>query len=340
MTDYVYTYGIEQFPNEKYDLSKLDKEIRDSSIVVSLAHLSGTEEDVSAYFRSELDVKDWATLSGVVSSHDGEPLPENATVNVSVQNTPNVSFPDYVAPYSGRLMVHQTSRKPGLTVHWTSRGDKRCAPNSYGTGNFASHHHKIGDPLVSTFYLDFNTVTNETWMHEVILTWKDCMLDRVSAAVVTDAATFVSASGTSYASYGDMIVPTYPGYGNMTPASDFTSCSGGLVYMPPPSDPGIDSLPGLWDADWSSVNSKFENVAPNLYGTGEYNLFYRESTLNKVLNDIALLGSGFQIFNSSDTDQLGHGMRLKVTFETIGEDHEWACSAVLVMHRQYVVDLQ
>lgn len=340
MADYKYSYTTDQFLNNTYDTSKLDREIRDSSIVVSLSYLAGGEDGVDIFFRSSLGSKDWTTLSGVVATHDGEPLVENAVTSVEVTNTTletNAHLDSHVTKYSGRLKVHQTSRKPGLSINWTSKGDNRSNPNTYGTGNHAICHHKIGDPTEKVVYLDFNMVNNETWIHELILTWKDCVMDEVTSEIVTDYTPFVASSGTSYSTYGSFVIPATPGTGNVTPTADFTTYSGGLVYMPAAVDTGEAYFPSFWDAEWSNLQGSFINVAPNLYAEGQYNLFHEETTLYKVLNGITLLGSGFQILNSSDTEQLGHGMRIKVTFTTIGEDHEWACSAILVMHREQIV---
>ena len=38
MATYKYSYTIDQFLNDQYDLSKLDTEIRDSSITVAFGH--------------------------------------------------------------------------------------------------------------------------------------------------------------------------------------------------------------------------------------------------------------------------------------------------------------
>lgn len=340
MSEYKYSYTIDQFPNNEYDISKLDRDIRDSSIAVSLVHLAGYEEYIDIFFRNVLSSKDWSTLSGIIDIHDGEPLPEDTVTPVEVTNTtlPTTANMDaYLTHYSSRLKVHQTSKKPGLSINWTSKGDNRATPTTYGTGNAAQLHHKVGDPMQTVVYLDFNMTNNETWIHELILTWKDCMMDEVTSEIVTDYTPFVAASGTSYSTYGSFVMPAAPGTGNVTPTGDFTTYSGGLVRMPPSSDSGESFFPSFWDTTWSHAQGSFINVAPNLYGMGGYNLFHEEASLYKVLNSITLLGSGFQILNSSDTEQLGHGMRIKVTFTTVGDDHEWACSAILVMHREQIV---
>jgi len=52
-----------------------------------------------------------------------------------------------------------------------------------------------------------------------------------------------------------------------------------------------------------------------------------------------LLNSGFIALNSSDTDELGHGMRLKMIADTnttvsgIG-DHDWSLAVTMCLHRK------
>jgi len=48
-----------------------------------------------------------------------------------------------------------------------------------------------------------------------------------------------------------------------------------------------------------------------------------------------LLGNGFIALNSSDTDQMGHGMRLKMISESniSNGDHVWSVACLMCMHR-------
>ena len=56
------------------------------------------------------------------------------------------------------------------------------------------------------------------------------------------------------------------------------------------------------------------------------------------MNKIILAGdtSYFRV-KSSDNVEIGHGMRLRLTFETVGTDHDWDMSILLHMHRQFTV---
>lgn len=70
-----YTYSIsETFPNNKIDITKLENEIRDSDIYIALDYILQSGDNCEIYFKNSLDANDWATLSGIVESHDGKPI--------------------------------------------------------------------------------------------------------------------------------------------------------------------------------------------------------------------------------------------------------------------------
>jgi hypothetical protein len=69
---------------------------------------------------------------------------------------------------SGKLRVHQTSRKDGLAIHWTSTGDDISILKNFGGGNPLSYRHNIGDTTSEIVYVDFNSLLNESWIHEVV----------------------------------------------------------------------------------------------------------------------------------------------------------------------------
>lgn len=340
MTDYKYTYTIDQFPNNKYDTSKLDEEIRESSIPVALSYLSGSVDRMDIFFKQELGGKDWTTLSGVVSEHDGE--------NDYVDYTPvkimesfvqqPVKIEDEWRDRSGKLRVHQTSRKLGLRTSWTGRGDDPSDVTNVGGGETLMFNHKIGDnnPLIK--YIDFNIITNETWAHEGYFTWKDCFMNTLSMQMVPRTVTVSGVTGGNKAVYGGyLVVPTAPGQGNIEVVNDLTEPDGGLVYMPH-SD--LDDAPtAYWDADFNNSTKKFENIRPNYTGQGAYNIFSYEVIFAQFVRQIPLLGSGFLPLDSSDTDQLGHGMRFKMVAETNSsvDDHEWYVACFLCMHRHRTV---
>lgn len=242
---------------------------------------------------------------------------------------------EYPTDRSGKLRVHQTSRKLGTRICWTGVGDNPENPTSIGGGNKISYYHTVSgtDPKIK--YIDFNCVENETWVHEGYITWKDAQLDELTLDVVTRVTSTAAGSNTNYDLYGGyLVVPNPYGTGSIEVTSDITTHSGGLVYMPD-NDLG-DPPVAFWNADWNSTTKKYENITAAPLGDGRYNMFATEITLSRILSSIPLLNSGFIAMNSSDTDQLGHGMRFKVTLDTnttLTDFHEWSMASVLCLHR-------
>ena len=325
MSDYKYTYDIDQFPNTKYDTSKLDREIRDSSIVVSLSYLSDYEDSIDIFFRSLLGSKDWTTLSGIVSAHDGE--------DDGVDYDP-VKITDMPLDPSGKLRVHQTSRNLGTKICWTGRGDDPTDITKVGGGESLYFHHEVGDEGSIFKYIDLNIAENETWLHEGYMTWKGCVADTLTMQVVPRTVTVSGvASGDKTVYGGYLVIPTASGSGDIEVVNDLTQPAGGLVYMPD-SDLG-ESPVAYWDADWNSTTKEYENIVPNYTGEGRYNIFSYEVIFAEFVRELPLLDSGFIALNSSDTESVGQGFRLKLIADTNDNvaDHEWHVACILCMHR-------
>ncbi len=343
MSNYKYSYEIEQFLNNKYDTSRLSSEINDSSIIVSLAHLEGSSTVCDIYFKSELGSKDWTTLSGIVAEHSGEPLPENQTTNVSIVSAADgLEFNSILntVPYdrSGKLRVHQTSRKLGTRIMWTGVGDDTSDITKVGGGEPFTFVHMAGDsePLIK--YIDLNISENETHIHEGYMTWSGAELDTLSLQIVPRTVTVSGVVGGDKTVYGGyLVVPTAPGSGNYEITSDLTEPHGGLVYMP---DSDLGEAPiAYWDADYNTSTKKYENIRPNYTGTGRYNIFSYEVIFAEFIKQIPFLDSGFIPLNSSDTDELGQGMRIKMIADTnmILGDHNWSLACILCLHRDHSV---
>jgi len=337
MSDYKYIYRIDQFPNDKYDLSRLNSEIIDSSIIVSLSHLSGDNKECDIYFKASLDSSDWATLSGIVGKHSGEPLPDNHVVNTNIISSSTVmsTIVDGPKDVSGKLRVQQTSRKLGLRVMWTGIGDDTSDISKVGGGVTTCFTHTTGDNIPLVKYIDLNIVENETYLHEGYMTWKDCKLDTLSLQIVPRTVTVSGVSGGDKTVYGGyLVVPTASGSGNYEVVNDLTDPNGGLIYMPASGD--TEARPtAYWDADWNSTTHKFENIRPNYLGSGEYNMFSYEVVLAEFIRQIPLLDSGFIPLNSSDTEELGQGMRIKMIADTCLDlgDHDWQVACIICLHR-------
>lgn len=340
MTDIKYTYLIEQFSNNKADLSKLDREIRASVITVAISYLSGSEDSVDIYFKSSLSDSDWATLSGVVSLHDGiDDYLDYTPVKLMAADetlTLHTALLNEYRDKSGKLRVHQTSRISGTMICWTGEGDLPSDQSSVGGGESLSFSYTIGqvDPMVR--YVDFNVIENQTWLHEGYISWLSAKLDWVDLQLVSRVTQTVTSSGTNFNLYGGyLIIPAYPGTGTIQVTSDITTISGGLVYMPL-NDQGVRGL-SFWNATWDTTTQRYKNITPAPTGNGEYNMFDQEVILAHFVRKMHLLGNGFIALNSSDTDQLGSGMRLKLTADTnkeTSEDHDWSFACLLCLHRQ------
>lgn len=239
---------------------------------------------------------------------------------------------------SGKLRVHQTSRKFGTIICWTGEGDDPSNPTAIGGGEPISFQYTAGHPDPLEKYIDFNMVENETWLHEGYVTWKNGDLDTLDLQMVTRATSWQPGTGTNYNLYGGyLIVPAVPGTGSVELTGDITESTGGLVYMPA-GDLGEKST-AFWNADWDTETKKFTNIAPALAGDGDYNLFADEIVIAHFLRKMPLLDSGFIALNSSDTDEIGHGMRLKVIADTntTNSDHNWSVACTMCLHRAKTV---
>lgn len=231
---------------------------------------------------------------------------------------------------SGKLRVHQTSRALGTTTCFTGVGDNRDNVSQVGGGQECIFHHSIGDPLVSEYYIDFNIAENESYIHEGYLTWKNCEYDKVTCAIVSEVTSIVPGENTNFSLYGGYLIIPAMGNGNYNLASDITQPRGGLVHLP------LDDLgnqpTAYWNADYNKSSHKYENITYAM-GDGQYNLFAAEIPMFQMFNKVPLLADGFQELRTSDTAQLGHGMRFKIVTETNGDDHDWGFAFTFVLHR-------
>jgi hypothetical protein len=77
---FMYSYNLNNFPNRKYNLDRLTKEISDSSITIALDHLNGGGDSVLIFFKAELSVAEKSTLDLIIANHSGEILPNSLEV--------------------------------------------------------------------------------------------------------------------------------------------------------------------------------------------------------------------------------------------------------------------
>jgi hypothetical protein len=327
MANTTYTFSVSgDFPNQVVAVDRLTQEIRDSDITIALNSISVINTSCEIEFKDALETAEETTLDGIVAIHDGTPLPSHEEVEAQLA--------DEKRDRSGKLRVHQTSRKLGLRIMWFGCGDDPTNPTSVGGGESLTFQYTTGseDPLVK--YIDFNIVENETWLHEGYITWKDAQMDVLDLAMVPRVTEVTVSSGTNYNLYGGYLVVPAAGNGTIDVVSDITTHSGGLIYMP---DNDLGEAPtAFWNADWNTTTKRYENITPAPYGNGRYNMFAVEVQLAHFIRHIPLLADGFIALGSSDTDQMGHGMRLKMTADTNNNvpDHNWSVACIMCLHRE------
>lgn len=232
---------------------------------------------------------------------------------------------------SGKIRVHQTARKIGTIVYFAGSGDDISNINDIGNGEPFVFSHSSEDPNIQIKYFDFNTLLNETYFQEGYLIWEGAQFDTLSMSIVPRTVLIIETSNTNFRKHGSGIIIPAAGDGDIQIDSDISEYMGGLVYMPT-NDLGEPEI-GFWDADWNNDTQKFENIRPNLHGYGKFNLFWKEVEFAKFLNKIPLLGTGFERLVSNDSDQIGHGMRLKGTIITNGSSHSWKVACMMCMFR-------
>jgi len=330
MADVKYTFSVSQdFPNGIVATDKLGYEIRNSEIVTALNYITVIGDACNVYFKAELSSGDELILSDLINNHDGEPL--ESYDEVSVVNEVELAGTNA----SGKLEVHESSRVSGSTTYFTGAGDDASDITDVGNGELFMLSHRVGDPFTQYLYLDFNIVENRTWIHEGYIIWKDARFDLITFDIVPIVPTWTLSSGTNYNLYNNYLIIPANGDGSIEIVSDLTDPRGGLVFMP--VDESGNRTAGFWNADWNSTTKQYENITPAPTGNGIYNIFAYETPLLRFVNKQTMIGNGFQRMQTADADELGQGMRLRVTGVTIEPDHDWYCGCVLTLYRERTV---
>lgn len=313
-----------------------DIEIEDLSSFLITA--SGTEVVTDYFSDGEItnsnDLIQYVGVSDIAVDSGSGYLEPAAAIKKLMGMLEEVKLHDEYRDRSGKLRFHQTSRKLGTRIMWTGIGDDPSDVTKVGGGETLTFNHQIGDQITKVKYIDFNIAENETWLHEGYITWSNAKLDTLSLQMVPRTVTVSGVTGGDKTVYGGyLVVPTPPGHGNYEVVNDLSEPNGGLVYMP---NNDLDEEPtAYWDADYNETTHKYENIVPNYTATGRYNIFSLEIVFAEFMRNIPFLGSGFIALNSSDTDQVGHGMRLKMLAGNNEDvpDHDWSLACIMCLHR-------
>jgi hypothetical protein len=237
----------------------------------------------------------------------------------------------------GKAFVQNTPRKRGLTTYFTGSSDNQASSLFVGGNVIESAklkgHHVVSGPVQSVGYVDFNCMMNETYLHEGYLQWSGALNDELTVEIVPKVTPFTTGSGTNFQTAGNqvLIVPAI-GTGDLVIADG----SWNLVQVTADEFGNPKGL-GFWNADYDTSTGLFHNLTPAPFGNGAFNMFKVEYPLDRFINKVPVLGNGSQLLETADSVQLGHGMRVKVTANTIGADHEWWWNASLVMFRKKTV---
>ncbi len=318
-TKYSYVIATD-FPNNKVATDKLQQEIGESSITIGIDFIAADATNCDIWFKTSISSGEETTLDGIVAAHDGEVL--------SIEELRDTS---------GKLRVHQTSRKTGTTSYWTGTGDDPSDVHNIGGGTPAMISHEDGDSTSQIVYCDFNCVNNKTWIHEGYFMWKDAVHDTITVELVPrlTACHIDSTAATTYDLYGGYLVIPAAGDGTLVLDADITDPNNGLIYMP--DDDEGNPPTAYWNATYNPSTKLYENITAAPSGDGRYNMFAVEVVFSRFVNKVPMLDSGFLCLESSDTDQIGHGMRFKFTAETnvtSSPDHDWHASFIMTMHRE------
>jgi len=297
-------------------MDKLEAEIRASAIVTALryATLLGTDA-LTVTMANTLSGGDETILNGIVTAHDGVSLAVDEPVNLD-----------------GRKIMHATPRKRGTFTCFTGAGDSQDDQSKIGgsNGTLMALHHEVAQSISQSIYIDLNTIANDSHAHAGWMMWKDALNDLVTLVTVPKLTTYEAGSNTYYNLYGGYLVIPAAGNGTITPLVMK------LVEVPL-NEYGNRSGAGYWNATYNTTTKAFESITAAGAGDGRFNMFTVEVSLDRFINRVPLLGSGHMLLDTYDASQIGHNMRMKITLETSGTDHEWWWCGGLKPYRKRTV---
>lgn len=66
-------YDNTDFPNDKWDVARLEQEVKAATLSVGFKHTSSEDASITLHFLGELSTADETALDGIVAAHSGEP---------------------------------------------------------------------------------------------------------------------------------------------------------------------------------------------------------------------------------------------------------------------------
>lgn len=235
--------------------------------------------------------------------------------------------------YDNRQLVHATPRYRNTITCFTCEDDDQTDPSLvWGGANKLKYHHKIGDPLTHSFYMDYNTIDNITYLLTGLLEWDSADFDEWHCCIVPSVTTYSAGTNTNYDLFGGYLIIPAAGNGSIT-----VNDADRVLVEVTKNELGDLAGAGYWDADYNTTTKAFENITANLTGTGRFNMFGAEVAFHKYVHNFIMIGSGAVRLTAFDADQLGHNVRLRFDFTTVGTDHEWKFTGNITMFRKRTI---
>lgn len=317
-----YEFALASHFSDGVNAAKLKLEImQEDSIYTALNYVDREGELVHVSFKNALDTKERVELDRIINNHDGKPI----------YNPEQPQNPD------GRTKGHNTARPNGTVTHVTGRGDDPTNNLNVGGGVKTFIHHKLNDPMTMVQYSDWNTIANKTYIHEGYVSyfnWKPG--DGLDMIVVPKVTSYSAGVETNFALYNGYLIVPAPGVGNINVQPENM-----VLVEVSLTEENQRAGAGFWDATFNESTGQFDNIRPNVTGTGIFNMFAVEVPLAKFVLDINLLTGINQAhtleLDTTDADYIGHGLRIKYILNIATPDHEMSMGANVTMYRQKTV---
>jgi len=330
MAEQAYTNSIaDDFPGGAVNAEKYDAEIRDSAIVTALDRIVIDPDDddpdrIDTVFKAALSTGDRTIFDGDTSNPAGGLIA--AHDNTASIPSEEVSLKGAFYEEDGRQRTNQTTRPLGTRLVYSVEGDDQADYSKVWGGDKMHIVHNIGDAATQTAYLDLNTIQNDTYLKAGLPIMGGADRDEVKVQSVPQVTSKSAGSNTVYSEYGGyLIVPAASPIGEGAGIGTLTVADGDrrLVQILPDEQGNVAQ--GWWDATWNPTTKVFDSITANLTGTGGFNMFSLEVVLSNFAPLLIVSGaaSGISALESEESDQLPHGVRVKLTIITIGTDHDW-----------------